>query len=211
MDLDGNISIRVDSFSFPPHVLDFSSLKRLREKVMGSLRGKGFLILNERLVDEEEVKQVSSFLGIKKCSAVVEVYREEGGFIYREYLVVNPRHLVSKGWFKVLVIYLVERRGGVFKGVRAGRKLKVALILSFPELRDVEFMCVTYSKSIYRDVVSFIDGSGFNSRLEYERVVRPGEFLERVIEVGVNGYDIWVRFMKLNRTNEFGLELRRSS
>lgn len=207
---DRNVAIRVNSVSFPPDVLDFSSLDRVREKIRNQLKKGRFLVLDEKLVSCEEVERVSSFFGVGKLSSVVEVYRDKNGFIYREFLVVNPRHLVSKGWVRILIIFLINIEEGAIKGFKvAGKCKKVSLVLSFPELEGVEVMCVTYSESIYRDVFDFVSERNFMGCFEYERVARPGKLRERVIEIGVSGDDIWVRFFRSGKRNEYGLEFKK--
>lgn len=203
----GSISIRVNSITFPPAFLDFGSLERVRKSVRGRLREGGFLVLDEKLVSEEEVGRFTSFFGVKRLSAVVDVYQGDNGFLYREYLLVNPRQLVSKGWLKVLVIFWVEVMGGVYRGFDMVGKFKCGLVLSLHELR---VMCVTYSKNIFRDILGFVDRSGFSDRREYERVTRPGEIRERVVEVGDFGDDVWVIFKRLGKPNEYGLEFKRN-
>lgn len=204
--VSGNINIQVSSFTFPPAVLDFSSLERVRKSVRERLKKCGFLILDEKLVGEEEVRNFISFFGVKRLSALVDVYRDENGFIYREYLLVNPKHLVSMEWIRVLGVFLVEVIGGIYKGFDVTGKLKCGLVLSLQGFKKGRVMCMAHSESIYRDVLNFVNEGGFSDRLEYERVSRPGEVRERVVEVGVPEDDVWVRFFRLGG-NRYGLEL----
>lgn len=204
-----NVNIRVSSFTFPPVFLDFSSLWRLRKDVIDRLKRGGQFILDERIIDEEDVWRFVSLFGVKRCSALVDVYRDENGVVYREYLLIGPRHLVSRGWIRVLGILLIRVMGGIYRGIDLTGRFKCGLVLLVPELGAGKVMCMTYSEAIYRDVFGFVNEGGFSDRLEYERVVRPGEVRESVLEVGVSDMDVWGRFIRSGGRSGFRLELVR--